>query len=100
MPGTGFELYGNVGELQNLAGVQHTYRGRFEAILGQIQSAVGTVTPKWVGAGTAGFQSFNTSTEAEFTDVQAAFNKLATATEDAGTNWNGAISRIDARWGS
>jgi uncharacterized protein YukE len=100
MPGQGFELYGNVGELQNLAGVQHTYRGRFEGILGQIQTAVGTVTPKWTGAGLDGFTTFNKSSETEFTDVQAAFNKLATATEDAGTNWDGSISRINGMWGS
>ena len=99
MPASQFELYGNVGNLQNLAGVQHTYRGRFDGILAQIQGHVATAKGQWTGAGTDGFASFNTASEGEFTELQAAFNKLATATEDAGTNWSGSIARINARWG-
>ncbi|THV40140.1 WXG100 family type VII secretion target [Glycomyces buryatensis] len=94
-----YELYGNVGALQGLADVQHTYRGRFDGILAQIQGHVSTVQGKWVGAGTAGFASFNTESEGEFTELQAAFQRLATATEDSASNWKGAISRIDGRWG-
>lgn len=99
MAASPYELYGNVGNLQELAGVQHTYRGRFEAILGEIQGHVSTVQGKWVGAGTEGFGSFNTETSTEFTDVQSAFNKLATATDDAGSNWQTTAARINSRWG-
>jgi uncharacterized protein YukE len=99
MPGSGFELYGNVGNLQDLAGVQHTYRGRFEAILGELKGHVATVQGQWTGAGTDGFGTFNTTTEGEFTELQAAFNKLATATDDAGSNWSTAMARINSRWG-
>lgn len=99
MPGSGFELYGNVGNLQELAGVQHTYRGRFEAILGELKGHVATVQGQWTGAGTDGFGTFNTTTEGEFTELQTAFNKLATATDDAGTNWSTAMTRINSRWG-
>ncbi|WP_026932528.1 WXG100 family type VII secretion target [Glycomyces tenuis] len=99
MPSSPYELHGNVPELQNLAQVQHTYRGRFESILGQIQGYVGTVKGQWVGAGTEGFAKFNTDTEAEFTNLQTAFNRLATATDTSATNWQAGITRITNRWG-
>ena len=99
MPASPYELHGNVPELQNLAQVQHTYRGRFESILGQIQGYVGTVKGQWVGAGTEGFASFNTASEAEFTALQAAFQRLANATDTSAANWQGSIARINGRWG-
>jgi uncharacterized protein YukE len=99
MPGSGFELYGNVGNLQDLAGVQQTYRGRFEAILGELKTHVTTVQGQWVGAGTEGFGTFNTTAEGEFTELQAAFNRFATATDEASGNWSTAMTRINSRWG-
>jgi uncharacterized protein YukE len=99
MPGSPYDLYGNVGNLQALAAVQQNYRSRFEGILNDFQSAVARVQGEWVGAGTEGFSTFNLTTSAEYTDVQAAFNRLATATDDAGANWQAAITRINSRWG-
>lgn len=99
MPASPYELHGNVSELQALAQVQHTYRGRFEGILGQLQSAVSTVKGQWIGAGTEGFAKFNTDTEGEFTALQTAFNRLATATDTSAGNWQAGITRITNRWG-
>ncbi|GAB3996540.1 hypothetical protein GCM10029992_16960 [Glycomyces albus] len=99
MGASGFELHGDVGRLQGLSEVQTSYRGKFDGILGQIQSSVSTAKGQWSGAGLDGFSAFNTSTEGEFTDLQAAFDKLAAATDDSASNWQSAVTRITSRWG-
>ncbi|WP_199042892.1 WXG100 family type VII secretion target [Glycomyces salinus] len=100
MGASAYELHGDVGKLQNLAGVQTDYRSKFDGILGQFQSSVSTAKGQWSGAGLDGFSAFNTSTEGEFTDLQAAFDKLAAATDNSASNWQSAITRITTRWGA
>ncbi|WP_395726922.1 WXG100 family type VII secretion target [Nakamurella sp.] len=87
MSGAGFEIYGNVGALQSLAGEEQGYVSRFGGIMSTIDSHAKQTLSQWEGAGTTEFTQLSTQYNAHFQSVLSSFAKLVDATDGASQNY-------------
>ncbi|MBB6174007.1 WXG100 family type VII secretion target [Nocardiopsis mwathae] len=82
-----FEVYGNVGGLQNLAFEQQQYLTRFRGIMEQIKNQSEGTVSKWEGSGSPEFQNKATEFDNQFQQVNSAFAKLIDSTDSAADNY-------------
>lgn len=94
MSGAGFEIYGNVGALQSLAGEQQGYLSRFGGIMSTIDAHAKQTLGQWEGAGTAEFTRLNSQYNAHFQSVLSSFAKLVDATDGAGQNYSRLVGTL------
>ncbi|GAA3988690.1 hypothetical protein FOF52_17255 [Thermobifida alba] len=85
--GNQYEVYGNVGGLQDLAATQQGYLGRFQGIMEQIDSQAKDTVGKWEGSGSPEFQAKAEEYNTHFSAVNDAFAKLIDATDGAANNY-------------
>ncbi|CAM4036282.1 hypothetical protein GCM10009799_22540 [Nocardiopsis rhodophaea] len=82
-----FEVYGNVGGLQNLAEEQQGYLQRFQGIMEQIKTQSSSTVDKWEGSGSPEFQAKAQEFDSHFNQVNSAFAKVIDATDGAANNY-------------
>lgn len=87
MGGNGFEVYGNVGALQGLAGDQQAHMSRFKGIMGQIDAQAQQTLGQWEGAGNPEFRKLSDEYQTHFNAVLSAFAKMVDATDGAADNY-------------
>lgn len=82
-----YDVYGNVGKLENLADTQQSFHNRFQGIMASIDTVARQALGQWDGAGQAGF----TQTSAEYvrlhTAVLSAFSRLITGTHESADSY-------------
>ncbi|TQN30769.1 WXG100 family type VII secretion target [Haloactinospora alba] len=86
--GSGFEVYGNVGGLQELSEEQRGHLGRFQAIMNQIKEQSESTVNKWEGSGSEEFKAKANEFDNQFNAVNAAFAKVIDATDGAANNYS------------
>ncbi|MFC5752889.1 WXG100 family type VII secretion target [Actinomadura rugatobispora] len=91
----GFEVYGNSGKLTGLAGDQAHHLGRLRALLTAIDGQARTTLSQWEGAGNESATRLFNEYEQHFNQVNAAFQRLVTTTESAGTQYGALARRLD-----
>ncbi|MGW1678628.1 WXG100 family type VII secretion target [Saccharopolyspora sp. NPDC002376] len=97
--GSGFEVYGNVGALQGLAGEQQGYLSRFKAIMATIDSHAKDTIKQWEGSGQPGFQSRSNEYNQQFQSVNNAFAKLIDSTDGAANNYSKLTNNLNNLFG-
>lgn len=82
-----WDVYGNVGLLQNLADTQQSFHGRFQGIMGSIDTVARRTLGQWEGAGQAGFTQASAEYERLHTAVLSAFSRLITSTQETADSY-------------
>jgi WXG100 family type VII secretion target len=98
--GAQYEVGGNVAGLQNLAADQQSYISRFNGILNEINSASKGMLAKWDGGSSEGFSKQHQEYDTHFSQVQAAFNKMVTATDGAASNYSTLMGKMNGLFGA
>ena len=98
MPGPGFALYGNPSALTGLADSQRTYEAKFQGIMAQLADVAGVALKNWSGGGHSNFDGSHNKLSGEYDQVCAAFKKMASMTDDAGSKWTKMISFANSRF--
>ncbi|MBB4934235.1 WXG100 family type VII secretion target [Lipingzhangella halophila] len=84
---SGYEVYGNVGGLQELSADQQGHLSRFQGIMEQIQTQSESTVNKWEGSGNEQFKAKAEEFDSQFSAVNNAFAKLIDATDSASNNY-------------
>lgn len=82
-----YDVYGNVGRLNDLAETQQSFHSRFQTIMDSIDSAARQTLGQWEGAGQAGFTRTSAEYERLHTAVQSAFARLITSTHESADSY-------------
>ncbi|WP_163508440.1 WXG100 family type VII secretion target [Fodinicola acaciae] len=90
-----YEVGGNVGHLQSLAAEQQGYLNQFNQILGEINNAAQSTLSQWDGAAKDGYSQGHREYDQHYQAVQAAFNKLNSATSDAASQYSALIGKMN-----
>lgn len=78
-----YDVYGNVGLLNNLADTQQGFHNRFQTVMNSIDTVARQTLGQWDGAGQAGFTRASAEYERLHTAVQSAFSRLITSTHES-----------------
>lgn len=84
---SGYDVYGHVGRLTDLAETQQGFHNRFQAIMNSIDSAARKTLGQWEGAGQAGFTQASSEYERLHTAVQSAFSRLISSTRESADSY-------------
>ncbi|WP_046470474.1 WXG100 family type VII secretion target [Allosalinactinospora lopnorensis] len=84
---SGYEVYGNVGGLQELSADQQGHLARFQGIMEQIKTQSETTVNKWEGSGNEQFKAKAEEFDSQSASVNSAFAKLIDATDGAAHNY-------------
>lgn len=83
-----YDVYGNVGLLQNLADTQQNFHNRFQGVMSSIDTVARQTLGQWDGAGQAGFSQASADYERLHTAVQSAFSRLITSTHESADSYS------------
>lgn len=93
--GSNFDVYGNVGGLQNLASDQQSHLGRFTAIMSAINEQSESTVSQWEGSGSSQFQAKAQEFDTHFSEVNSAFAKMIDATSDTAGKYDKLTRYLD-----
>lgn len=84
-----YDIYGDVGRLNELADNQQSYHARFAGIMDGISTAATQTMSQWSGAGQEGFTATSVEYEQLYESVQQAFTRLIGSTRDSAESYAG-----------
>ena len=82
-----WDVYGNVGLLNNLADTQQNFHNRFQGVMNEVDSVAQRTLGQWDGAGQAGFTQASAEYERLHTAVQSAFSRLIASTHESADSY-------------
>ncbi len=82
-----WDVYGNVGLLNNLADTQQNFHNRFQGVMNEVDSVAQRTLGQWDGAGQAGFTQASVEYERLHTAVQSAFSRLIASTHESADSY-------------
>ncbi len=82
-----WDVYGNVGLLNNLADTQQNFHNRFQTVMNEVDSVAQRTLGQWDGAGQAGFTQASAEYERLHTAVQSAFSRLIASTHESADSY-------------
>ncbi len=82
-----WDVYGNVGRLNNLADTQQNFHNRFQGVMNEVDSVAKRTLGQWEGAGQAGFTQASAEYERLHTAVQSAFSRLIASTHESADSY-------------
>ncbi|MDS1270154.1 WXG100 family type VII secretion target [Lipingzhangella sp. LS1_29] len=83
-----YEVYGNVGMLEELSADQQGYMSRFHGIMDEIRTQSEDTVNRWEGAGSQEFQAKAEEFDSHFNGVLSAFAKMIDATDESANNYS------------
>lgn len=86
------------GGVQQLADTQQDFHGRFEGILGEVKATVNQLLGQWLGEGTEEYKAKQTAFEANYVELQAAFQNLQRQTTEAHGTFTTGVQQIKSIW--